>query len=431
MAYPDVIVLQGAKLNWIKRQKPSLWKEESAGKIGASQAYNQQALEKNLRNKSLQQREVCQKVGASIEIRLREELDEQEQVKAEIQQTKRSLQEQLKEQTQTDPQSSLLQLQLSRGNSKGKTEDSYMSTRSYWSHDKQHPWQMSMCWRDGGKAPFRMSRGAAGVKENVAYFMNWSGKLCSYNSTTKKWRKLPKCHYQYCSIAVVNGHLTAIGGCTNFCDTKSYTNKLLSLRETWVELFPVMPTRRRDTTAVTSKECLVVAGGMSGPFINASITTVEVMDLKTLVWSTVASLPHPCTGASATICGEQFFMLGGSNDKRETKSVLTCSLRELLQSSSSQSSSIWQRVADAPAYCSTCAAVDGELVVVGGCSEDDKPTATVHKYNPTTNSWDLIGDMKTARYNCLAAVLPTSEMMVAGGDIDWNSTLQNSEIASF
>ena len=98
--------------------------------------------------------------------------------------------------------------------------------------------------------------------------------------------------------------------------------------------------------------------------------------------------------------------------------MLTCSLTELLQSSSS-STSVWHRVADVPAYYSTCAAVNGELLAVGGCDKGDlKPIAAIHKYNPTTNSWDLISNMPTARYRSLVAVLPTSEMFVVGGMID-------------
>jgi N-acetylneuraminic acid mutarotase len=127
----------------------------------------------------------------------------------------------------------------------------------------------------------------------------------------------------------------------------------------------------------------------------------------------VASLPHPYSEASATICGDQFYMLGGFDGKGKTKSVLTCSLTELLQSSSS--SSIWHRVADAPAYHSTCAAVNGELLAVGGCDKDDKPSSAIHKYNPTTISWDLISNIPTARWFCLVAVLPTNELMVVGG----------------
>ena len=441
MAYQEVIALLGTDLNWSRECKQNIQKEESDSQdeINAMQTHKLQALEKNHRNKLLLQRDTRHQAEiASWERQfwqLNQQREEKEEVTAEIQQTNHSLQRQVEQlqqqQSQSDPTSSQLQLPTK---SEVKRGHGHTQINSHWSYNKLDPWKMTMTWRDGGRAPFHISRGASVVQGNVAYFMNWSGEVCFYNSTSKQWGKLPKYPYQYSSLAVINGHLTAIGGCTNFCDMKTYMNKLLSLHnKTWVEVYPTMPTKRRDISAVTSKEHLIVAGGMCGPFINSSIATVEVMDAKTLIWSTVASLPHPYSGASVAICGDQLYFLGGSSDKGETKSVLTYSLKELLQSSSSSSSSIWHRVADAPAYSSTCAAVNGELLAVGGCDKDCKPTSAIHKYNPTTNFWDLVSNMPTARYNCLAAaILPTSsEMLIAGGDIHWNCTLANVEIASF
>ena len=94
---------------------------------------------------------------------------------------------------------------------------------------------------------------------------------------------------------------------------------------------------------------------------------------------------------------------------------------------------IWHRVADAPAYRSTCTAVNGELMVVGGCDELNKPSSAIHKYNPTTNSWDLISIMLTARWLSLVAVLPTNEMMVIGGRIGltWCDDSDIIEITNF
>jgi hypothetical protein len=80
-----------------------------------------------------------------------------------------------------------------------------------------------------------------------------------------------------------------------------------------------------------------VAGGDIGPSNADRLNSVEVMDTETLVWSTVACFPHPYSGASVAICGDQLYMLGGYDDMGETKSVLTCSLTELLQSSTSSS----------------------------------------------------------------------------------------------
>jgi hypothetical protein len=447
MAYCDqkVIALLGADVKQSGGCRQCVQREESdiQGETNTMQMYELQALEKNRRNKLLLQRNVQHQEKISTQERrfrqLNQQLEEQEQVTAEIQQTNHSLQRQVEQlqqwQAQKDPQPLQLQPPV-RSEVKNLTHVHYhtpIATHQRWSYDKLHPWKMTMTWRDGGWAPIRVCRGASAVKGNVAYLMNWGGEMCFYNSTSKQWGKLPKCPYQYSSLAVINGCLTAIGGCTKFCDMETYTNKLLSLQnhEAWVEIFPAMPTKRRDTSscAITSKEHLMVAGGMSGPFINSSIATVEVMNVKTLVWSTVASLPHPYTGASATICGDQLFLLGGSSDKGEMTSVLTCSLTELLQSSSS----IWHRVADAPAYSSTCATVNGELLAVGGCDKDDKPSSAIHKYNPTTNSWDLISNMPTARYNCLTAtmILPTgTEMNIVGGESHWNCTLAKIETAT-
>ena len=59
-----------------------------------------------------------------------------------------------------------------------------------------------------------------------------------------------------------------------------------------------------------------------------------------------------------------------------------------------------------------------------------KATAAIHKYNPTTNSWDHISNMPTARYDCLVAVLPTNEMMAVGGRISFGYKADKVDIAS-
>ena len=339
---------------------------------------------------------------------LNQQLEEQEIATTEIQQTNYSLQRKVEK----------LQQQLSQ----------QVQTSPY---NKPHPPKegnaVTLNWKDGDKAPFEMSRGSAVVDKGVAYFMHKDGQGCSYNSTIKKWSELPKYPSENSTLAVVNGQLTAVGGYEEMRKKHIYTNKLLTLRGSWSEVFPPMPTKRRTTTALTSKEHLIVTGGSTGPYTTNNINTVEVMDTKTLVWSTVSSLPHPYGFASATICGDHLYMLGGWNDKNKTSSVLTCSLTELLQSSSS-SSSVWHRVADVPAYWSTCASVNGQLLAVGG--EDYKATSAIYKYNQRTNTWDHISDMPTARYMCLVAVLPTNEMMAVGGWVSPFSITEQVEIAT-
>ena len=92
--------------------------------------------------------------------------------------------------------------------------------------------------------------------------------------------------------------------------------------------------------------------------------------------------------------------------------VLMCSVTKLLHPCASDS--VWHRIADTPACKSTCAAINGELVIIGGMDAEFKTTSAIHLY-PTTNSWDIISNMTTARYSCLIAVLPNNEIMAVGG----------------
>ena len=125
-----------------------------------------------------------------------------------------------------------------------------------------------------------------------------------------------------------------------------------------------MPTKRCVTVVVCSGRSLVVARG-STEFNKLSI--VELMDTETLQWSTASSLPQPLYQASATLCGDQVYMLGGRGQNKQSKSVFTCSLVALLQSCHPQSlgarlktlslasrPKVWHQLADTPVSLSTC-----------------------------------------------------------------------------
>jgi hypothetical protein len=158
---------------------------------------------------------------------------------------------------------------------------------------------------------------------------------------------------------------------------------------------------------------------------------VEVLSINSLTWSTVASLPHPYTRASAVISRDKLFLLGGDHKRGERSlSAMVCSLTELLQSCDSSkslscdpskkspSAPVWQRITDTPLYYSTCAVVRNggeEILTIGGQDVNDKSSAAIYKYNPTRKSWDSIGHMLSARHSCLVAVL-SEELVVVGGE---------------
>ena len=342
--------------------------ERQIGEMQVREAATVQQLRDELQQKDDQRQQQERKHRSHIR-RLNQQLEEQEQVTAEIQQTNYSLQRQVEQlqqlsqqtrskSTQLPPPVALeaqvrgrqLQQNLVKQSQPSPGQKSHTSTKKL----------MITEWKDRGKAPIGMLRGACVVDGDVAYFMNRNGQTCSFHSSTRRWSQLPECPCQYSSLAVIRGLLTAIGG--------GDQNKLLSIvddrNKKWVEHFPPMPTIQLDTAVVTTKQHLIVAGGKRG---SSYLNAVEVLDIETLVWSTAASLPHPYSQASATICGDNLYMLGGYDESGWTKLVLTCSLTELLRSCSETSSdSVWSRITDAPVVKSTCAAVGGELVAVGG-----------------------------------------------------------------
>ena len=280
-------------------------------------------------------------------------------------------------------------------------------------------------WRDGGRAPEKMYFGSCTADGDMTYFRTYyTDNVHAHNAATGKWNKLPKCPHKDCALVVVNGVLTAVGGLdSSFNDT----NKLLSLvgEGKWVEQLPCMPTKRYITAALCSGKTLVVIGGRSGVMLK----TVELLDIDSLQWYFASELPHPLSQASATVCGDNLYLVGGFDKSgNPTRSVLTCSLSALVQSAKpatlggrsekafSQTEQVWREVASLPVVSSTCASLNGQLIAVGGWdSHNNKTTNSVYAYDPTTDRWDVISTMPTARRHCLVAVLPSNQLMVVGG----------------
>ena len=297
------------------------------------------------------------------------------------------------------------------------------------------PEPVKLRWEDRPNAPLKTFGESVAVLGRVAYFYSWNEKkIMMYDSETGKWAILPECSKTKFSIAVVNGLLTAIGGEQSDVATKS----LLSLthQQKWTEQFPPMTYYHIVPAVACTSTSLIVAGG-KGP--DKERAPVEVMDTETLRWSTAASLPHPLKQATATICGDRLYLAGGFTDDsifNITKSVLTCVVSELLQSTATQHPSseatptasglqpstdgqrVWQELAELPVYFSALVTLQGRLLAVGGWGDSDfYPSSAVHQYNSATNSWDIVSRMKNKRSQCFAAALPDNTLVVAGGYI--------------
>ena len=169
------------------------------------------------------------------------------------------------------------------------------------------------------QAPCPILRGSAAMYGSVTYFgLPDDRKVLSYESDTKKWSSLPECPRVNFTLAVVNNLVTAVGGKK---DAKR-TNTLISLKEKrgalmWVEHIPPMPTKRKFPAVVCSENVLIVAGGVGKK--NTTLDTVEVMNTETLHWSTASNLPQPLSDATATVCGDRLYLVGGRSNMATTQ----------------------------------------------------------------------------------------------------------------
>ena len=280
-------------------------------------------------------------------------------------------------------------------------------------------------WRQGERAPCGVFRCCDAVVDGNTVYVMQSKNVYSYVIISDSWSQLPNYGYDDGSITVINGWLTAVGGYTY----PDHSNDLFSLTgegsdRKWTKKFPPMPTKRRWTTSLCTGTTLIVAGGWGVG--TKHLSTVEVMDTETNQWSTAADLPAPMRYASATVCGDQLYLLGGVMYSIYVKSAYTSSVSALLQSCVLSSleekqetlknkAEVWRQVVDLPVTRSTCESFHGRLLAIGGEMDLGKPSTAVYMYDSSTNSWEIISHMTTARYDCFTAVLPDNQLMVVGG----------------
>ena len=299
-------------------------------------------------------------------------------------------------------------------------------------------------WFDGPPAPFATKGYFVAHSGDFVYCVDGESFkiILMFNSATDKWTVLPECPKVYFSIAMVNERLTAIGG--KFLDKP--TNTLLSLpqnrpgifQKKWIEQLPPMSYCHNAPAVVTANTSLVVAGGW-GP--DKEKAPVEVLDIRTLRWFTVASLRHPLWQATATFSGGRLYVGGGFSGGQATNSVMMCEMKDLLQSQPqpqhtiqgvSSSPPVWKDVAPLPVVWSSLITFQGQLLAIGGSTpttrQNTDATSEVRQYDATTNSWKVISQMKMKRAYSLAVVLPNNTLMVCGGITPARNTTNSVEI---
>ena len=235
-----------------------------------------------------------------------------------------------------------------------------------------------------------------------------SNVILRYDPHTNEWTELPQYQYWWFTITELTHQLVVVGGYDLSTLKMSKTVSVYDpSQRSWKQPYPPMNTPRSYPAVSTYHQRLVVAGGYDG----GHLATVEILDTSVhhCQWFSATPLSVSCREMSAAITHGTLYLLGGTLGKQ----VLSVSLSALTQTDKPPAQ--WRTLPDTPLECSTAIAVHGSLLAVGG-SHGGQRSSAIHVYNQEKNAWNKVGDLPTERQDCACCLLPSGEILVAGGD---------------
>ena len=222
------------------------------------------------------------------------------------------------------------------------------------------------------------------------------------------WKTL-KSPTRQSALTAYQERLVLVGGVVRSTGTPTNQLRLRKADETWIQPLPPMPTRRCKASAVSTRQYLIVTGGVGHNWVNANV--VEVYNGQQ--WVTTDPLPKCCYNVKSVLHDDFLYLVGSIG---QSKSVFQCSVQALIEQATPHppKQSTWNTICDAPYRFCSVATFGGALVAVGGLDKGRKNS--LHMYDPLIQSWVHAGDMPVAVNSTCTVTLPSGEMMVIGGE---------------
>ena len=224
-----------------------------------------------------------------------------------------------------------------------------------------------------------------------------------------QWTKLPEYTAKYFAMTSLKNRLVLVGG--DDLKNNKQTNQLAVFESgEWTHPYPPMNIARSSSTAVSFNNHIIVVGGVDdeGP-----TSSVEVLDVASRRWYIAQSLPNPRSRLKSTLIGNTLYLMGELDF-----TVFHINLNEFIVNARSNMNipTLWQMIEEAPLQVSAPLSIGRSLLAVGGADNRVKPSLLIHLYQPHTREWVKVGNLPTARYFFTCSVLPSGEIIVAGGD---------------
>ena len=280
----------------------------------------------------------------------------------------------------------------------------------------QVKWPLKIQWRKGKdiRVPlYDMFWANAVILNGIVYCggnNSTSNALVQYNPESGEWSVLPKAPVWGFSMISLNGLLVLVGG----GDSKIRVQD--SGRNEWVHPYPAMPTRRSEAAALGYQHYLIVACGL------LHSDKVDVLDSSSGRWYSAQPVPVGGHCMSSVVVGDRWYLSSFGKWKDVKEHIFWAHLPTLISSATSahtNTTSIWRELPTPPVRQPTLLALQGHLLLVGGQGGVQK----LHRYDPETRQWRECGELPVELFAPCCTVLPSGELMVAGGGTQQSSSM--------
>ena len=281
-------------------------------------------------------------------------------------------------------------------------------------------------WTMATELPMPLYAATAVVKDYKVYIAGSSGrheetkrKVFEYDISENRWSTLPDPGVNLAAHEVIDGMLTLVGGRHNL-DNKC-SKQLFSFDEStrsWIKKFPDMSQPRNRCSVVIYNNNVIVAGGTSTN--NNCLNSIEVMCIThcdhyhKLCWREVATrLPFRMWNMSTTICDNDMFIIGCAHYNFRYGKAYKLAVSNILNSPFAE---VWKEL-HLPSSATTTTVVPYTFppVIVGGNSSNFNSIADVSIYDIATDTWSVVGKLKTGRAYPTVAAVDDKAIIVIGG----------------
>jgi len=258
-------------------------------------------------------------------------------------------------------------------------------------------------WQEGGPAPVKDHNYTAVLHDGKVYIGGGHDTINIYTPANNSWSPSPINHpYKYFAITTLNNQLITAGGMDK---SNKVTNKIFSLDSDQLKEYTRMITPRYWPTATGYQGTLLITGGRDDNY--KKLATTELYHSATSQWYNTSDLPSPNIGIQPVIVDNVLYLLGGPQGSTK---VFTTPLDGLTSHQLK-----WSTQQDTPSLWTTPVSIKGKHLLTIGGVKGSVVTRNIYMFNKVSYSWEVIGQIPSARSGSAVVSIANNKIVVIGG----------------